>query len=136
MSGRETDDKTEAAQGSCNKAIVCVPVHWLNPQVVEMFHTVNTWMQFEEDESLAKDEDEDCHGNRPLKKALGDKAAVVGKITPALPRNWYEDVWFKSLSPGKQATLTVKANKPIPNLVCTNIVWLMAINRPLPIASL
>ena len=62
MSGRETDDDTEATQGSCNKAIVHIPVCWLNPQVVEMLHTVEMWMQLE------KDEDEDCHGNRPLKK--------------------------------------------------------------------
>ena len=101
-----------------------------------MLHTVDTWMQFEEDESLAKGEDEDHRGNRPLKKTPGDKPAVVGKVTPALPRNWYEDVWFKSLSPGKQATLAVKPNKPIPNPVHTNIALLMAINRPLFVASL
>ena len=138
MSGGETDDDSEAAQGSRTneKAIIRVPVRWLNPQVVEMLHTVDTWMQFEEDESLAKGEDEDRRGNRPLKKTPGDKPAVVGKVTPALPRNWYEDVWFKSLSPGKQATLAVKPNKPIPNPVRTNIALLMAINRPLFVASL
>ena len=38
------------------------------------------------------------------KKTLGDKPAVVGKIMPVLPRNWYNDVWFKSLLPGKQVT--------------------------------
>ena len=101
-----------------------------------MLHTVDMWMQFEEDESLAMGEDEDCHRNRPLKKTPGDKPAVIGKVTPALPRNWYEDVWFKSLSPGKQVTLAVKPNKPIPNLVHTNIALLMAINHPLFIASL
>ena len=138
MSGGETDDNSEATQGSQTneKAIICVPVRWLNPQVAEMLHTVDTWMQFEEDESLAKGEDEDHRRNRPLKKTPGDKPAVVGKVMPAFPRNWYKDVWFKSLSPGKQTTLAVKSNKPIPNPVHTNIALLMAINHPLFIASL
>ena len=138
MSGGETDDDSMAAQGSRTneKAIICVPFHWLNPQVAEMLHTVDMWMQFEEDELLAKGEDEDRRRNRPLKKTPGDKPEVVGKVTPALPRNWYEDVWFKSLSPGKQATLAVKSNKPIPNPVHTNIALLMAINCPLFVALL
>ena len=83
MSGGETDDEEEAAQGSDKegKAIHRIPVCWLNPQVVHRLHADKTWILFLVDEKLAKGEDLDCCGNRPLQTIPQDKPAVVGRIT-------------------------------------------------------
>lgn len=129
MSGGETDDEANnsgTAQGDEEKAIRRIPVCWLNSQVVDMLHTVDTWMQFEEDEKLANG-DKDRRGNRPLKKIARDQPPRLGRITRKLPTNWYDEVWLMSLAPGKRSGIQAKANEPIPNPVLINIALLMTI---------
>ena len=45
MSGEDTDDKDVQGSAIEQKELVCIPVHWLNPGIVEMLHTVDTWKQ-------------------------------------------------------------------------------------------
>ena len=93
MSGEDTDD--EDVQGSAieQKELVRVPVHWLNPGIVEMLHTVDMWKQLELDEKLGDDDDQ--HGPRPLKRKCGeDKLGPIGPVTKNIPKNWYNNLWF------------------------------------------
>ena len=119
MSGKETDDEKDTqAQDTPtkkDKEVIRVPVRWLHPHIVEMLHTVDTWKQFELDESLGGDDDR--HGNRPLKRKHQDKPPVVGTVTKRLPKNWYEDIWFKSLPAGTQAKYVVGPDELIPTPV-------------------
>ena len=114
MSGEDTDDE-DIQDSTKEKALVRVPVRWINPELREMFHTVNTWKTFEQQELLAGG---DLRGNRPLKRNCRDKPAVVGTVKRKLPRNWYEDTWFKSLPAGGQGKLGVTPFHPIPTPVC------------------
>ena len=126
MSGGETeaedDEGDEATEHSPQKekAVSRVPVRWLNPSIIDMLHAVDTWLPFPDDEKLASGEDVDLQGNRPLKQSPRDKPPVVGKYTKGLPRNWYEDTWFKSLAPGKQTLVGVTSDEAIPTPVRTN----------------
>lgn len=123
MSGGEMDDEddeTTEPSPQKEKSVSHVPVQWLNPAIVDMLHAVDTWLPFPDDEKLTNGGDVDHRGNRPLKQSPRDKPAVVGKYTKGLPRNWYEDIWFKSLPPGKQTLVGVTCNEAIPTPVCTN----------------
>ena len=88
---------------------------------------------FEQQESLAGG---DLRGNRPLKRNHRDKPQVVGTVKRKLPRNWYEDTWFKSLPAGQQSKLDVMPYRPIPTPVRSKIALHMAINHVLPVGSI
>ena len=116
MSGEDTDD--EDVQGSAieQKELVRVPVRWLNPGIVEMLHTVDTWKQLELDEKLGDDDDQ--RGPRPLKRKRGeDKSGPIGPVTKNIPKNWYNDLWFNSLPAGHQAKYQARRNRDIPTPV-------------------
>ena len=116
MSGEDTDD--EDVQGSAieQKKLVHVPVHWLNPGIVEMLYTVDTWKQLELDKNLG-DDDNQC-GPRPLKRKHGeDKSGPIGPVTKNIPKNWCNNVWFNSLPAGHQAKYQAQPNSDIPTPV-------------------
>ena len=66
MSSRGMDDEDDEDSSQEVKTIRCIPVRWLNPAVVEMFHAVDTWLPFLNDEKIATGDELDCRGNRPL----------------------------------------------------------------------
>ena len=113
MSGEDTNDE-DIQDSTKEKALIHVPVCWINPQLTEMFHAIDTWKTFEQQELLAGG---DLCRKRPLKRNCQDKPAVVGTVMRKLPRNWYEDTWFESLPAGQQGKLDVMPFHPIPTLV-------------------
>ena len=134
MSGEDTDDEDiQDSTTNQEKALVRVPVRWINPELMEMFHVVNTWKSFKQQELLAGG---DLRGNKSLKRNHRDKPPAIGTVKRKLPRNWYEDTWFKSLPAGQQGKLNVMPYRPIPTPVRSNIALLMATYQVLRVASL
>ena len=134
MSGEDTDDEDiQDSTTNQEKALVRVPVRWINPELMEMFHVVDTWKSFKQQELLAGG---DLQGNKSLKRNHRDKPPAIGTVKRKLPRNWYEDTWFKSLPAGQQGKLNVMPYRPIPTPVRSNIALLMATYQVLRVASL
>jgi hypothetical protein len=107
MSGEETDNEGPARE----KRLVRVPVQWINPDLMHLFHTVDTW------KTAVDDEDFRMRGNRPFTRLSKSKEPASVTATKRLPRNWYNDVWFKSQSDPKKTVLGATAPRPIPSLV-------------------
>jgi hypothetical protein len=116
MSGEETDDGYSGRE----KGLVRVPVRWVNPQLMELCHAVDTWRFSINEESFSTP-----RGNRPLPQLPKSKEPEVGKVTKGLPRNWYDDTWYKSQSDPKKLQLKTAPPRPIPSLV-SSICFLFA----------
>ena len=57
MSGEDgKDTQAQDTPTKKDKEVIRVPICWLHPHIVEMLHTVDTWKQFELDESLGGDD--------------------------------------------------------------------------------
>jgi hypothetical protein len=109
MSGEETDREVSGRE----KQLARVPMHWIDSELVDLFHTMDTWQSMVTDESLV------CpHGNRPLTQLHASKEPVVGHVTKGLPRNLYDDTWYKSQSGPQKLLLSTRLPRPIPSLVC------------------
>jgi hypothetical protein len=78
---------------------------------MHLFHTVDTW------KTAVDDEDFRMRGNRPFTRLSKSKEPASVTATKRLPRNWYNDVWFKSQSDPKKTVLGATAPRPIPSLV-------------------
>lgn len=132
MSGEETDDKPiQDPTQDRQKELIRVPVRWINPQLTDMFHVIDSWKGLERQESMANGEG-DLRGNKPLKRQARSKPAVVGTHKKGLPRNWYDDTWYKSIGPGKQGKLQKKSDRAIPMPVCSNLVLLWPLTKFCP----
>ena len=108
MSGEETDEETTGWE----KQLVRVPILWIHSKLTDLFHTMDTWKSAVNDESFMTP-----RGNRPLPQLLKSKAPVEGTATKRLPRSWYNETWYRSLSDPKKALLNPTSNRPIPSLV-------------------
>jgi hypothetical protein len=89
-----------------------VPVRWVNSDLVDLFHAVDTWQSAVNDECLVPT----C-GNRPLTRLHMSKESVVEHVMKGLPRNWYDDTWYKSQSDPQKLVLSTRPSQPIPSLV-------------------
>jgi hypothetical protein len=108
MSGEETDGEVSGRE----KQLTRIPVRWINPELTDLFHAIDTWQSAINDESFT------CpRGNRPLTRLPTSKEPIVGHVTKGLPRNWYDDTWYKSQSDPQKLLLRVKPSHLIPSLV-------------------
>lgn len=107
MSGEETDGEPSGRM----KQLTRVPVRWINPELALLFHNMDSWISATADEGFVK-----TRGNRPFTRTSTVKEPVTGKVTKGLPRNWYDDIWFKSQSDPQKHILNVTSVRPIPTL--------------------
>jgi hypothetical protein len=108
MSGEETDGESSGRE----KILVKVPVQWINSELTDLFHAMDTWKSAVNDESFLN-----TRGNRPFTRVPTLKEPVAGKATKGLPRNWYDDTWYRSQSDPKKFLLNAAPARPIPSLV-------------------
>jgi hypothetical protein len=108
MSGEDTDGEAPGRE----KRLLRVPVKWINPELTGLFHVIDTWKSAVQDESFSTP-----RGNRPLTRLATSKVPVEGHVTKGLPRNWYDETWYKSQSDAKKILLNTLPSRPIPYLV-------------------
>ena len=108
MSGEETDGESSRRE----KQLARVPVRWINPELTRLFHVMDTWKLALADEGFAS-----TRGNRPFARSSTAKESVTGHVTKALPRNWYDDMWYRSQSDAQRLILNTAPVRPILTLV-------------------
>src|SRR6266852_4142680 len=90
MSSNETDN--EASSGII-KAVRRVRKGWLSEEISEVWHTAETYHR-------AQTQGQSKRGNKPCRR---NPVPVEGqqsydRVTPGLPRNYYDSIWFQSLT--------------------------------------
>lgn len=108
MSGEETDEDAPGRE----KQLVRVPVKWISSELTELLHAIDAWKSAVDDEGFVP-----TRGNRPLNRLSASKDPIVGHATEGLPRNWYDDIWYKSQSDAQKILLKTMPPRPIPCLV-------------------
>ena len=108
MSGEESDGEGSARE----KRLIRVPVQWINSELTDMFHTIDTWKSTVNNESMVNP-----RGNRPLARLPTSKEPAVGTPTRGLPRNWYNETWFRAQSGPQKALLNPGPPRLVPLLV-------------------
>ena len=107
MSGEETDGKVLTQE----KQLIRVPVQWINPELRHLFHAMDTWKAAVDDEGFK------TRDNRPFIRPPKSKEPATGTVTKGLPRNWYDNSWYRSQSDAKKVLLGAAAQRKIPVLV-------------------
>lgn len=107
MSGEETDGEVSTRE----KQLIRVPVRWINPELTRLFHAMDTWKAAVDDEGFK------ARGNRPFIRPSKSKEPATGTVRKGLPRNWYDDSWYRSQSDAKKVLLGAAAQRKIPALV-------------------
>jgi hypothetical protein len=125
MSGEESDGEVSGRE----KQLVRVPVKWINSELAGLFHAIDTWKSAVDDEGFLP-----TRGNRPLNRVSTSKEPAVGRATKGLPRNWYDDIWYKSQSDAKKISLKTMPPQSIPCLVSL-IYFVIPISPVLTIIS-
>lgn len=115
MSGEETDD--EASSGG-QKCLARVPIKWIDSELAQVFRNIDTWTSLTKEEGFTT-----SRGHRALQRTMNVKPADPTAIAVGgLPWNWYDQIWYRSLSDGKKAILNVQAMRPVPTLVCIKFI--------------
>ena len=109
MSGDETDTPT----GVYPKAVRSIEIPWISPRISQLFEAVDSY------ESSLRVENMCSHvGNAPLHHHYEPHSKNIrAKAIPHLPRNWYDNAWFRGLLAGQRTVLFVIAEVEIPTLV-------------------
>jgi hypothetical protein len=110
MSGEESDGEGSVRE----KRLIRVPVQWINSELTDLFHIIDTWKSAVNNEGMVNP-----RGNRPLARLPTSKEPAVGTPTKGLPRNWYNTLWLRAQSKPQQALLNPGLSRKIPLLVCS-----------------
>jgi hypothetical protein len=117
MSSDESDDEYSRApivNPRPQKRLRRVRLQWLNQQITDLFVAVETYDKTSIQHYLRR-------GNLPLyRDPIAKQINTERRAIPCLPRNWYDDNWFKGLHHLDQMLLGAAAEEPIPVLVCTS----------------
>jgi hypothetical protein len=114
MSSDESDGecvKTATVNPRPQKRLRRVRLQWLNQRISDLFIAVETYDKTSIQLYLRR-------GNSPLYRDPIARIDTARPPIPSLPRNWYDDAWFKGLHPLDQMLLGVAPEEPIPILVC------------------
>lgn len=110
MSGEETDGPVKRGHTKC---LTRVPIGWVNSQLADLFTVVDSYRWAVQNEGMSTGN----RGNKPLPRAPQPKTAAYPPAVKGLPRNWYNDQWFKAQPPAQRALLKAAPARPIPSLV-------------------
>jgi hypothetical protein len=118
MSSDESDDgyrRVPIVNPRPQKRLRRVRLRWLSPGISDLFAAVETY----DKTSLRPEEVHLRRGNLPLyrdpiAKRTDDKRPPILE----LPRNWYDDDWYKGLGRLGQLLIGAMPEQPIPVLVC------------------
>ncbi|KIK35992.1 hypothetical protein CY34DRAFT_66897, partial [Suillus luteus UH-Slu-Lm8-n1] len=108
MSGDETD----TAIGVKPKIVRRVALPWISPAITDLLHTVELYAPATYEENMSVPV-----GNTSLPRHMEARRTSQNSIAIArLPRNWYNDAWYKVNSSGIRALLDVRKDFEVPCL--------------------
>lgn len=109
MSGDETDSPSQ----SRNKTLRRIALPWINPAITTLFEAVDTYEKAVADECLMS-----AAGNKPIPRIyIATKTDHNNPPVRKLPRNWYNDDWYKTRTTAYRSFLEASSAVPIPCLV-------------------
>ncbi|TDL13935.1 hypothetical protein BD410DRAFT_810137 [Rickenella mellea] len=112
MSGDETEDEVRPSSDTRKvKEVRRLRMPWINPSISELLHIVETYYPACTDATGAVH-----RGAPPFTRHSQAVKEDNRKAVKGLPRNWYRDDWFRSLSPVMKEWLAAGEDKPIPTL--------------------
>lgn len=123
ISSDETDGDTQP------KRLRRVARGWLNPAVSEM------WRDIEKYELSNPRSRRSQRGNRPLLRIFMSQTTNLQKPVKELPMNYYDSLWWKSLSEPEQAMLNPGPPEAIPKIVSPSSIRRTCLN-PLTLTGL
>ncbi|KAG1853457.1 hypothetical protein DFJ58DRAFT_841640 [Suillus subalutaceus] len=98
-------DETDTPIGAIPKVVRRVGRPWLNPDITQLLHVVETYAPATHEENMTTP-----IGNSSLLRILEQKRAAQNSIAiQQLPRNWYNDHWYKANSTSARALLETKS---------------------------
>jgi hypothetical protein len=117
MSGDETDRQQSSgfSRRSRTKKLRRVVLPWRNPAITELFSSLETYEGAVREECFMS-----TRGNRPLERLdeMAEPTTTPAKPIRRLPRNWYKNDWYRSLTHAAKLLLSPRQTCPIPDLVC------------------
>ena len=109
MSGDETDTRPHKI-----KQMRRLKHNWLNSAITNLWVAVDTYEHAVDDELLVKIRHRS--GNPGLLRSAGARMASSVPASRKLPRNYYEDEWWKMLNAGAQLKVAAEDPVDIPTL--------------------
>ncbi|KAG1860039.1 hypothetical protein F4604DRAFT_1930349 [Suillus subluteus] len=108
MSGDETD----TAIGVKLKIVRCVALPWISPAITDLLHMVESYAPTTYEENMSVP-----IGNTSLPRYMEARCTSKNSIAiTRLPRNWYNDAWYKVNTSGIWALLHVHKDFEVPCL--------------------
>lgn len=108
MSGDETD----TAQSVGIKKVVRLTLPWLDPGITSLWNAVDTYENAVSEECIMT-----VRGNKHLERVGTARIAKKTNPLPNLPRNWYSNEWYRTLSPSAKMKLGARPHLDVPTLV-------------------
>ncbi|KAF9231790.1 hypothetical protein BU15DRAFT_21090, partial [Melanogaster broomeanus] len=107
-------DETDTEPGAQPKVVRRVALPWLSPVISELFDCVESYNTALHEERMT------VHtGNSSLQRIFEPRRTDMKAVAlDRLPRNWYDEEWYKARSASGRAMLSVRKDVPIPTLVC------------------
>ncbi|KAG2095104.1 uncharacterized protein F5147DRAFT_778799 [Suillus discolor] len=105
-------DETDTPIGATPKVVRRVNFPWLNPDITHLLHAVESYAPATHKENMTIP-----IGNSSLPHILEPKRTAQNSIAiQRLPRNWYNDHWYKANSTSARALLGARKSLIIPTL--------------------
>ncbi|KAG2352804.1 hypothetical protein BDR07DRAFT_1497591 [Suillus spraguei] len=105
-------DETDTPIGATPKVVRRVGLPWLNPDVTQLLHAVESYAAATHEENMTIP-----IGNSSLPRVLEPKRTAQNSIAiQRLPRNWYNDNWYQANSTSARALLGARKSLILPTL--------------------
>jgi hypothetical protein len=126
MSSDESEDEKPMPRWSDRdlKKVRRVAIEWLNPKISALWASVETYENVPFDAILQR------RGNASLSRKHIARSVNKARLPIiGLPRNWYNDNWYRSLESFQKRKLESRTDEPIPDLVCDLLLPLLPLCR-------
>ncbi|KIJ10605.1 hypothetical protein PAXINDRAFT_16440 [Paxillus involutus ATCC 200175] len=105
-------DETDTAPGTQPKVVRRVVLPWLSPFILELFDCVESYNTALHEERMTMHT-----GNSSLERMFEPRHMDTNAVAlDRLPRNWYDEEWYKARSASGRTMLSARKDVPIPTL--------------------
>ena len=112
-----SEDETETeASLDVPKTVRRSRVPWINPEISNILHAVDSYNLAAIKESLSVPK-----GNQMLNRLIESRHEKTSRAVANLPRNFYDDGWFQARTQTEKCLLGAGMDVPIPKLVSNSL---------------